>query len=90
MAELVPPAEQPPLSIFLLDSRSPEDAGEVVSSALSDFDYRLYAVFDADGSIDVTIDRNELRTDALPDALFARGDAKRSLQSGQLFEAGGV
>lgn len=74
LGSLVPPAEQPPLSIYLLDSRSPENAGEVVSSAPSDFDYRLYAVVNADGGIDVTIDRNELRADALPDALFARAE----------------
>lgn len=74
LGSLVPPAEQPPLSIFLLDSRNPDAAGEVVSSAPSDFDYRLYAEINADGCIDITINRNELRIDALPDALFERSE----------------
>lgn len=72
LGSLVPPAEQPPLSIYLLDSRDPESAGEVVSGAPSDFDYRLYADLDAQGGIAITIDRNELRVDALPAALFER------------------
>lgn len=72
LASLVPPVEQPPLSIFLLDFREPDTAGEVISGTLSDFDYRLHAEVDDHGGVAITIDRNELRVDALENALFKR------------------
>ena len=72
LSSLVPPAEQPPLAIFLMDSRVPEDAGEVVSGAPSDFDYRLHADVAKDGGVAITINRNELRTEDLDNALFER------------------
>lgn len=74
LGSLVPPAEQPPLSIYLLDSRDPASAGEVVSGAPSDFDYRLHAEVGDHGKVSITIDRNELRVDALEDALFERAE----------------
>lgn len=76
LSSLVPPAEQPPLGIFLFDARTPESAGEVVSVAPSDFDYRLYAEVKADGMVDFTIERKELRVDAIPAAFFERDDIK--------------
>lgn len=74
LGSLVPPAEQPPLSIYLLDSRDPASAGEVVSGAPSDFDYRLHAEVGDHGKVSITIDRNELRVDALDDTLFERAE----------------
>ncbi|QKD02539.1 sensor histidine kinase [Mesorhizobium loti] len=77
LSSLVPPAEQPPLALFLMDSRAPEGAAEVVSGAPSDFDYRLHAEVASDGGVAITIDRNELRVEALGDAVFERQEMQR-------------
>jgi signal transduction histidine kinase len=87
LSSLIPPKEQPPLRIFLLDARRHGRWGEVLSDAPTDYDYRLHADVHGDGNVDIDIHRNELRIQSLAPALFARKDMAQPRFQKESFEA---
>lgn len=70
LSALIPPEDQRPLRILLLDCDRPLLFGEVVGSALDDFDYRLVARIRRGGTVDIELHRNELIPALLPKDLF--------------------
>lgn len=85
---LVPPEEQRPLQLLLLDSRVPEKHGLVQSNVLDDFDYKLTADVKADGTMSITIWRNELVVRELDPELFKLEEMKDPKFLKEHFERG--
>jgi signal transduction histidine kinase len=88
LSSLVPPEEQKPLKIILKDVRSPDEYGEVISSTLEDFDYKIHAWVNASGNVRVEITRNELVVNRLPDELFSQTDMSSPRFQKSAFEKG--
>lgn len=84
LSSLVPPEEQKPLNLHLMVTSDSEKYGEVQSTALTDFDYKVEAHVSADGKVSLTIFRNELDVASLPAQLFElpeMQDARYQLES---------
>lgn len=90
LASLVPPEEQKPLSITVLDEQLPDFYGQVRSETLDDFDYKLVAGVRSDGVIDIRIARNELSVFELPTELFDLPDMAEERYQLEAFRAGEI
>ncbi len=67
---LVPPKEDNTFSLFLYNSLTSNDYGEIVSSICDDFDYKLIAKADKNQNIELEIIRNEYDLDLIDPNLF--------------------
>jgi len=72
LGSLVPPNRQREFKIDLLDGREPNRYGEVHSTVLDDFDYRMIARVTSNGLIKFEIYRNELEKQRIDVGLFER------------------
>lgn len=69
---LVPPRESSEFSIYLFDSLTPENYGEVSGSICDDFDYKVIAIADDKQNIEIKVIRNEYDITSIPLEFFNR------------------
>lgn len=69
---LVPPAEINDFSIHILPEKNSQDYGEVLTSYCDDYDYKMVAIGDDNGKVEVTIHREEYDIEIIPDEFFTR------------------
>lgn len=69
---LVPPAEINDFSIHILPEKNSENYGEVLTSYCDDYDYKLVAVGDNNGKVEVTLYREEYDIEIIPEEFFSR------------------
>ncbi len=70
LAELIPPLDQRVLNLFLFDAREPSTYGVVTAEVLDDYDYKIDAEISSQGTVTITLVRNELDVDRIDPDLF--------------------
>ena len=87
---LIPPREERGFDVFLFDNENPTEYGKVSPSICDDYDYKVKANIQKNGSVKITINRNEFDVSKLPDKLFKREMMQQSPFTRKDFEKGEV
>lgn len=87
---LLPPKDQADFGIFIYDSRDNNNQGWIDSTAPDQFDYRLITSVKEDGSIRISITRQEIDVDRISDTFFELPETQKDRYWRSDFEKGKI
>ncbi|MDA8427665.1 MAG: ATP-binding protein [Geobacteraceae bacterium] len=85
LEHLIPPKEERDFQIFVSASGSPEEFGIITASICDDFDYKVHAIADAEGSVKITIIRKEYDLRKINSEVFKRPRLQKEPYTEEIF-----